>query len=94
MHWDVMLLFAGLIFVAAWAYGAVTAHNAKAGEEESMDMVFVPSNQHDLMESVRVPEVFDERRMASDLARLASSPTAIGQYIAQAEIRFTHKQQQ
>jgi hypothetical protein len=37
--------------------------------------------------------VFDERRIQSDLERLASNPSLVGQYLSQARMRFTHSQE-
>jgi len=85
----------GAVFVAAWAYHAVRAHNAvKKREEQIMGIAFRGhQQQHDLMQDVRVPDVFDEARMAADLSKLATSPTLIGQYLAQASMCFKETQQ-
>jgi hypothetical protein len=88
-----VLFLIGVLFIAAWAYHALRAHNAvRKAEGEIVQMVFRGEERHDLMDDIRVPETFDERRMAADLKRIAWSPTLIGKYLATAEIRFTNKQ--
>jgi len=94
LNWALLLFLIGIVFIAAWAYNAVRAHNAvKNAEQEIFRMAFNGGNSKDLMNDVRVPESFDELRMARDLQRIAWSPTLIGQYLAKAEIRFTKKQE-
>ena len=43
--------------------------------------------------SIHVPDVFNESRIKADLEVLATRPTLLAQYIAQAELRFTQAQQ-
>lgn len=43
--------------------------------------------------SVHVPDVFNESRIKADLEVLATQPTLLAQYIAQAELRFTQARQ-
>ena len=43
--------------------------------------------------SIHVPDVFNESRIKADLEVLATQPTLLAQYIAQAELRFTQARQ-
>ncbi len=43
--------------------------------------------------SIHVPDVFNESRIKADLEVLATRPTLLAQYIAQAELRFTQGRQ-
>lgn len=92
MSWTLLFFFAGLIFLGLYAYHALDAYQKQNQDTQAL----VPYHQQSpekVMSSISVPDVFDEQRIKSDLARISSTPGAVGKYIAQAQIRFTQSRQ-
>lgn len=74
-----------VVFAALWVNSLFKSESHEAAAE------YVPSQTQSLIP--RVPDAFDEARIKSDLAKLAGQPSALAQYIAQAQLRFTQARQ-
>jgi hypothetical protein len=92
MSWTLLFFFAGLIFLGLYAYHTIRDYQ-KHQQENSALVPYHHQSPEKVMTNITVPDVFDEQRIKSDLARISSTPGAIGKYIAQAQIRFTQSRQ-
>jgi hypothetical protein len=72
--------------------GFIWYNNIFRSEPDQPTPTYIPPEQLTLV-TPRVPDLFDEGRIKSDLARLSDQPTAVAQYIAEAQVRFTQKRQ-
>jgi hypothetical protein len=94
MSWTAIFFIAGILFVAAWAYHAIRDYrNQRVPQENTPVTSLNHRTSKDDITNLSPPDVFDENRIKKDLARLAATPGALGKYIAQAQIRFTHARQ-
>ena len=94
MSWATLFLVAGILFLIAWAYHSAKQAKENDPLEENIAMIVREQSAFDeKMSNVNPPDVFDEARIKSDLARLASTPGAVGKYIAQAQVRFKQARQ-
>src|SRR5260370_3997658 len=82
----VVLAFLTIVFGLLWLNSVFTS---RANGAASQDSPLHPQSK----ELITVPDVFDEARIKADLARISNQPTALPQYIAQAQVRFTRDRQ-
>lgn len=88
----VAFLLAG-VFAVLWFLSG-TPHSEYNGGYPPPSLQFSSIESSPLsLTNVNVPDVFNESRIKSDLAVLSRQPTLLAQYIAQAEIRFSHARQ-
>lgn len=94
MSWTAIFFIAGVLFLAAWAYEVVkNGLNHTPQQENRLMSLLKRKTSNDAVTNLSPPDVFDEKRIKKDLERLAATPGALGKYIAQAQIRFTHARQ-
>ena len=72
MTWTLLFFVAGLIFLGLYAYHAIRAYREQ-NQKNSALVPYHPQPLEKAMANITVPDVFDEQRIKSDLARLSSS---------------------
>lgn len=92
MLWTIVFLILGVSLISMGAIFTAKEYIAYWRSRPNTAIQLATKNAEGVYE-VTVPEVFDERRIQSDLMKLAGSPGAIGKYLAQAQIRFTQARQ-
>ena len=85
-------IFFIVLCLLAILFGLLWLNSIFTSEPDQPTTTNVPSERLVLV-TPKVPDLFDEGRIKSDLARLSDQPTALAQYIAQAQVRFTQKRQ-
>src|SRR5215217_2930723 len=90
----ISFLLAGVFAILWFLSRTPHSHRASRYVPQSFQFPDVSSEASALTATrIHVPDVFDESRIKSDLEVLATRPTLLAQYIAQAEIRFSQARQ-
>ena len=87
-----LLIIVVVFFLVAIVSGLVWVNSIFRSDPDQPTPTYIPPEQVALM-SPKVPDLFDEGRIKSDLAKLSNRPTALAQYLAQAQVRFTGDRQ-
>jgi hypothetical protein len=87
----VVIAFIVIFFLLAAVFGLLWLNSIFKSEADPVNSTYLPPEQQAI--APRVPDVFDEARIKTDLAKLSGQPTALAHYIAQAQLRFTQARQ-